>query len=253
MWSAKLAARYRVPGHDPLARCPACGAPDGITHRLMECDGSKEIRLKRHNDAVRTIATQILKGKKGNNWLLVDAGPSDSHPRLRGLPHRVPSWLLPDCGARPDILLLDGVPPTGPPTHGDRRALLQGLRAIHVVEVGYCIDTRWKAKLAEKDEQHVRGNGLVPALTSILAAYLGEEEARRRIVVHSVPLGASGFALRKNKDTLEQLGIDGETAIKSLVKIGRQAMQAALHITQLGIYWQTARAGETPYTATRRA
>jgi ribonuclease HI len=253
MWTAKLAARYRVRGCDPLARCPACKAPDGITHRLMECDGSKEIRLKRHNDAVRAIATQILKGKKGNNWMLVDAGPSDEHPRLRGLPHRVPRWLLPDCGARPDILLVEGVPPTGPPNRGGLRDALQTLRAIHVIEVGYCMDTRWEEKLAEKNRQHDQVNGLIPALTEALATHLGEDEARRRVVMHSIPLGASGYALRRNRDVLEGLGLEKDAATKCLVKMGRQAMQAALHIMKLGRYWQTVTTDGNASTESRRA
>ena len=91
--------------------------------------------------------------------------------------------------------------------------------------------------------QHVQGNGLVPALVQTLATYLGEEEARRRVVTHSIPLGASGYALHRNRGVLQSLGLDKDEATRCLADIGKQAMHAALNIARLGVYWRAGTSG----------
>ena len=55
---------------------------------------------------------------------------------------------------RPDILRVNGLPFNNvrPPRSPSERGSLQ----IEIVEVGYCSDTRWEAKLEEKKLQHAQ-------------------------------------------------------------------------------------------------
>lgn len=228
LWSAKLAQRYCTPGHALDGRCPLCGMPDGGTHIALACPALKGHYLNRHDTAVALLATEIMKGKKGNCLLVTDLGEE----RRAALPYhaepRIPTWLLRNSPARPDILLIDGVEPNCKLEKDCAGLPKQNINAIHIVEVGWCTDSRWQAKWEEKAKQHVEGNGLTGDLTDRLSRRYGRESAAKKVHVHPVVLGVSGFALAKNIESLLAVGLEDAQAERLLAKLARLGM-TSLH------------------------
>ena len=227
-WSAKLAKRYRTPGHAHDGACPLCGMLDGGTHIALECPAHKGHIMNRHDRAVAIIAKAIRKGKKGNNLLVADLGGKVAASLPFAACRRMPAWLLRDHPARPDLLLVDGIDHN----HGNLRLDCRGLpenriSAVHVIEVGWCVDTRWRRKWEEKLRQH-ESNRLVPDLARRLGDRYGPQRARAMIHVHPIPLGVTGLALKRNLETLHSLGLEHDQATRCLSKLSRLAL-TSLH------------------------
>ena len=103
------------------------------------------------------------------------------------------------------------------------------LEHIHVVEVGYCNDTRWEEKDAAKHTQH---GELAAKLEQRLGEQFGDGAAAgandgntRTVKRHSIPLGVSGFALQHNLDTLIALGLEHRAARQCLAAVSTWSQQ----------------------------
>ena len=225
LYTQKLAVRY---GHSPDPRCPLCGMADSQTHMLLQCPGLKDHHLSRHNWAVTLIASAIQRGGKGR-WhvaaLDATAMPeSDTHGRT--VPRRPPDYLIPDCKHRPDIMLLEGVDRFDLTAYAGAD-LPPGIQNIHIVEVGYCNDTRWREKSEEKDKQHEQ---LAETMRQRLRQRFGDAvgpdgKHKRKVIRHSIPLGVSGFALKHNLEALQNLGLHREHARKCLAQLCHWSQQ----------------------------
>jgi ribonuclease HI len=228
MWSAKLAQRYRTPGHAHDGACPLCGMPDGGTHIALECPAHKGHIMNRHDRAVAIIAKAVRRGKKGNNLLIADLGGKVGASLPFAACRRTPTWLLRDHPARPDLMLIDGIDHN----HGLLRLDCRGLpenriSAIHVIEVGWCVDTQWQRKWDAKLRQH-ESNRLVPDLVRRLGGRYGLEQARGMVHVHPIPLGVTGLALQRNLTTLRTIGLECDQATRCLSKLSKLAL-TSLH------------------------
>ena len=166
----------------------------------------KSLYILRHDQAVKKIQTAISKGSIGGSFILMDAGQQADLPaEVYG--KRLPAWLLPGLGdadrakLRPDMLIIEGLNYT---MHHNQ-ALLQdaarelkasGHGKVHIVEVGYCSDTRMQEKEEEKRKQHAR-----------LAAYLTEAGWTVQ-PVQPIVLGTTGVVYKPTLAALIQLGLD---------------------------------------------
>ena len=92
-------------------------------------------------------------------------------------------------------------------------------RKIHIVEVGYCNDTRYLEKLQQKEEQHL-------ALKAALENY-GYE-----VKVLTYILGFYGSTYKSNQTTLRTLGIEQAAANKICIrrKVHEHSIICAHHI-----------------------
>ena len=104
------------------------------------------------------IFKAVQKGFLGGNFSIMDAGTSDTVQVAGATTKRIPPWVLPHVPTdelhrmRPDIMILDSVPQQ--PTDIDIACAHH--RTIHLVEVGYGPDTRWKETLEKKKQQQQR-------------------------------------------------------------------------------------------------
>jgi hypothetical protein len=202
--------------------------PDGGTHIALECPAHKGHIMNRHDRAVAIIAKAIRKGKKGNNLLIADLGGKVSASLPFAACRRMPAWLLRDHPARPDLLLVDGIDHNHDKLRLDCRGLPESrISAIHVIEVGWCVDTQWQRKWEEKLRQH-ESNRLAPDLVRRLRDRYGPEQARAMVRVHPIPLGVTGLALTRNLETLRSLGLEHDQATRCLSKLSRLAL-TSLH------------------------
>jgi len=212
----KLLHRWR---RSKNSLCPLCGHEDSQTHLLLGCAAMKDHVIARHNEAVRTVVRHVLKGNKGGYSVVALDAADGGELLLQGIPKRVPEWLLPACPHRPDILLLEGA--SGDPKGWDTgTGLPSSLTAVHIVEVGYCMDTRHSEKRQEKLAQHAE---LVHKLEHRLRQAYGEEHPPVRM--HALALGVTGFALDSNLKTLKDIGLDPSRARKCLKKICEMSMR----------------------------
>lgn len=140
------------------------------------------------------------------------------------IPKRIPSWLL-TTGARPDLLMVDGIPhdfrhdansplTTLPPA---------GIRKIHIIELGYCNLSAWQEKREQKLEQHDTGNNLKPDLVESLSRTYGQR-ATTMVQLHALPLAVCGLALEHNLEALQLLGMERAQALRCMTKLSRSAM-----------------------------
>ena len=176
LWNQKLAHRY---GRAPTPNCPLCGEPDSVGHLLGGCTHRECVAMKieRHNAAVRMVHDTITRNsKQGGCYTIMDACPANNLPEgVQGT--RLPPWLLPNGHpaadelqkCRPDILIIEGLPAAAIAGKGaaEIRAMLhhsansdsnrESLKIkLHLLEVGYCGDTRHAERDQEKQEQHAR-------------------------------------------------------------------------------------------------
>ena len=218
LWNAKLAHRFKRPylprkahGHALSAACPLCSGSDSIGHILGECGHPilKALHIRRHDEAVRMIFKAIQKGCRGGNFSIMDAGTSDTIRVAGAATKRIPPWVLPHVPSdelnrmRPDIMIIDSLPQQ--PTDAD--IAYAHSCTVHLVEVGYGPDTRWKETLEKKKQQHQR-------LKEALA-----QAGWTNVVEHVIVLGRAGCVYRNAQTTLEQLGLTSAQALKLMHKL----------------------------------
>jgi ribonuclease HI/exonuclease III len=164
LWNNAAAKRC---GRAVSAACPLCGCLDSSGHILGGCQhrDMKSQYIKRHDEAVKLICKAIMNGSNGGCFITMDAGKQEDLPTDlagRKIPKRLPEWLLPDCEdrerLRPDILLVEGLTQADVaqgkyPTTPEARAR-SSLTKIHLLEIGYCSDTRHHEKCSDKQRQH---------------------------------------------------------------------------------------------------
>ena len=214
-WTKKEAflwgAPYSPGKHgQPIAtnsRCPLCGEPDSGGHVLLRCTHPqmKAMHIHRHDSAVRMIHTALQRGScHGNAYTVLDACKQEELEGLTADAKRLPRWLLPKnvahddtlCRMRPDILRILGLP-GAPTTEEIQHAVSNKHRhTIQVVEVGYCSDTQWRAKVADKLQQHEQ---LMTAL----------EQAGWQVdrTPHIIVIGARGAIYNSGREALLKLGL----------------------------------------------
>ena len=170
--------------------CPLCGEEDSITHILSACKHHLMVALYilRHDQAGRKILRAIHAGSRGSAETHADIGAADKLDSLEIGSKRVPASVLSDSDLpggpgqrtklRPDILLIEDTTPgtqsgsarEEPAPKRTRRqasewwvvhskeqqqSVTRG-KKVTVVEVGYCADTKYHAKLEEKQGQHAQ-------------------------------------------------------------------------------------------------
>ena len=101
------------------------------------------------------ILEQLKNGSQGACKFVADVGSQDKMAGYDTPGSRVPDWLLDDrdlpegpgqrAKLRPDILMI---------TPAEQGMPIDGPRKVTLLEVGYCSDTRYKEKHAEKLQQH---------------------------------------------------------------------------------------------------
>ena len=217
-----------------------CHLPDSAGHMLGSCmhRHAKGMIIKRHNQATWEVYNAISIGDKGNVFTIIDAGIEERHDNDEELDDadegqqehqdthdvldchgdldghngpRIPEWMLPDLEndlrskLRPDILRVNGLPfdNVRTPQSPSERGRLQ----IEIVEVGYCSDTRWEAKIEEKKLQH--------AQLVYLLREAGWKVAEPRILI----FGVGGTIFHQTDNTLQQLGVTRKAAQACLLKI----------------------------------
>jgi hypothetical protein len=157
-WAKRMFTRYH-PSDTKIATnhvCPICQRDEdsgghmlgGCSHRLI-----KALVIKRHDNTVRHIRTLLYLSQFQHAFTIMDAsGEKDKDKRL-------PNWLLPHSvtqgrSFRPDLLVIEGTKDSDiaqgiypSPTDGSQYR-------IHILEIGYCPDTRMKDKFQVKEQQH---------------------------------------------------------------------------------------------------
>ncbi|KAL4858980.1 hypothetical protein ACK3TF_000778 [Chlorella vulgaris] len=238
-WNKKLAFRRRVPyllGRAGQAvatndKCPLCNEPDSGGHILLHCRQRQmqAMYIKRHDGAVRMINQALQRHTKhGNAFTVLDACPAAELTSHRADAKRLPRWILPAdeisdetlAKMRPDILRILELPSA--PTEADIQyvASHKSQYTVQVVEIGYCSDTRWTARVADKLEQH---HQLMAALRQ--AGWNVDERP------HVIVLGACGATYLSGQQALAQLGLNKKQSSDLLTKLHLNAAGAAHDIS----------------------
>ena len=213
------------------SRCPLCGEPDSGGHVLLRCTHPqmKAMHIHRHDSAVRMIHTALQRGScHGNAYTVLDACKQEELEGLTADAKRLPRWLLPKnvahddtlCRMRPDILRILGLP-GAPTTEEIQHAVSNKHRhTIQVVEVGYCSDTQWRAKVADKLQQHEQ---LMIAL----------EQAGWQVdrTPHIIVIGARGAIYHSGREALLKLGLSKTQASNVLIDIHLHTVQAVYDLS----------------------
>jgi len=216
----KLLHRWGLVADDA---CPLCGKPDSFGHMIGECEhaSAKPYIIARHNDAVRLIQKCIHKHSTtvGDALTTMDVG-KDKRPA--GIIDRVlPSFFiganpqLPNniletretiLKGRPDILIAPGLPAREAPASDcnylseEARLARERLHSkpVHMIEVGYCRDTKHEEKYAEKSNQHEH-------------CRTGLKQHGYDLKYHIITLGHCGTIPKALRDILKtELGVPSE-------------------------------------------
>ena len=167
-WNAKLAVRFQKPylGKPSDGKCPLCKQPDSGTHTLGACTHRqmKGLYIERHNEAVACVSKAVMEGRKGGclTAMMVDAGWHDKVTSV-ATSERIPQQVLTGVLAavlkrmRPDLLLFERLAGAGPlnlDSLEQGREQSRCAREVHIVEVGFCMETAYMTKYQEKHAQH---------------------------------------------------------------------------------------------------
>ena len=226
--------------------CPLCNQPDSGSHILGGCahPEMKKMVIYRHDEAHRIIINAVNKGKKGSCLIIADVGTAATLGNL-GVHHkRIPKWVLPNSmlalhsadpdemrtKLRPDIMMVElqeheqSIYQRAASTT-NHRVLPSSVidswlgcgrqRKIWIVEGGYCADTRYVEKMAEKNEQHEK-------LVDMLKMYGYDVHLR------PMPLGYAGTIYNCNLSMLQDLGLQRTVAKGVLKKLHMHAI-TSLH------------------------
>ena len=173
----------------------------------------KGLIIERHNEAGRMILEQLKNGSQGACEFVADVGSQDKMAGYDTPGSRVPDWLLDDrdlpegpaqrAKLRPDILMI---------TPAEQGMPIDGPRKVTLLEVGYCSDTRYKEKLAEKLQQH-------QTLKQLLVAN------RHKVRVAPIILGSMGSVFKSNEREIMTLGASRTECQHLLVKLSEHAVR----------------------------
>jgi hypothetical protein len=157
-WAKRMFTRYHHSDTKIATNhvCPICKRDeDSCGHMLGGCQHTliKGLVIKRHDNTVKHIRSLLYLSQFQHAFTIMDASGEKEKPK------RLPHWLLPhsdthDRSFRPDILVMEGTTDTDiaqgiypSPTDGKHYR-------IHILEIGYCPDTRMKEKFGIKEQQH---------------------------------------------------------------------------------------------------
>ena len=124
---------------------------------------------------------------------------------------RSPEWMLPEIDdnlgnkLRPDLLRISELPCTTarpPQSRHERQCLF-----THILEIGFCSDTRCKEKLTTEKQQHVQ-------LTHLL-----REAGWRVAEPHVLLFNIGGTVFEQTSQSHESVGVTREDAHKCLLKM----------------------------------
>lgn len=207
--------------------CPLCMQhADSSGHALLHCPHRQlqAMRIERHNAATRRILKALQRhADKAGVYTVMDACPEADAASLGAESTRLPRWILPEglvtdhalAKMRPDVLRILELPPNPTAEEIERAVQNKGSYTVQVVEVGYCSDTRWRAKVLEKQEQHA---ALLQALKE--AGWNVDETA------YVVVLGACGTVYLSGLQALEKLGLSRKQGTALLQELSGQAIMA---------------------------
>ena len=218
----KLLHRWGLVADDA---CPLCGKPDSFGHMIGECEhaSAKPYIIARHNDAVRLIQKCIHKHSTtvGDALTTMDVGQRPEGVIDRTLPPffigadpQLPhDALIPRetiLAGKPDITIAPGLPSREAPAldcnYLSEEAQLARERLhskpIHLIEVGYCRDTKHEEKHVEKSSQHE-------------SCRAGLKQHGYDLKYHIITLGHCGTIPKALRDTLKtELGVPSEMVAK---------------------------------------
>ncbi len=217
--------------------CPLCGEPDSTTHILSRCQALKSHHIERHNKAARMMIRAIAAGVKGRYLMWADVGKYSKLGKIATLKRKsLPEWLLPkrlrtrvqehmddddkrkrltDYNPKPDLVFMEKITEETLNTlekmesttkYNPELRKIQQASKIHILEFGYCSDTRWKAKFEEKTQQH---RALAATMT----------ELGWQVQVHAIVIGNTGMIPRNVYDTLLYLGVTKPQAQRCLADV----------------------------------
>ena len=222
LWNMKLAMRYRRPylrgrtdSNPPsTAACPLCSHDDSVGHILGGCKHPRmqERYIHRHDAAVRLLHQGLQKGALGGCYTVMDAGTMEATLNLAANGKRLPEWMLPDVDPetrqrmRPDLLIIENLSHDASEASIADAVAQKEQHTIHLIEVGYGPDTRWKDTQARKLSQHTQ---LKAALT----------QAGWKVEEHIIVLGNAGTVYQGALPTLITLGLTKAQATKLMNKL----------------------------------
>lgn len=217
LWNMKPARRYRIRGlthHYRRGTCPLRNAPDSGGHIMGECTHlvMKSRYMQRHDgaDIFKNACRQVHLGAIMPSWMLRRATdlPEDVASK------RVPYWLwtrasLGPVPSRPDMVIVEGIAARHVGAQGNpvvQHLQNRSICKVHIIAVGYTVDTRYEAKFASKRLQHA---SLVAGLR------------RQGVIVHQhvIILGSGGAVYQGTVDSLKPLGIHGDDLNRCFSKL----------------------------------
>ena len=222
--------------------------PDSAGHILGECTQKdmKSIVIERHNEAGRILAEEIQVGALGNCLMTGDVGNADKCKALKLHGSRIPDWLLSDedlarvgtqrKAVRPDLLM---VSITTQHAHAleqrNQRTQDGGMNItlhteqeacnikVTIIEVGYCMETRYHDKHKAKMEQHAK---LRDAL----------QHVGYHCSIVPIVLGSTGGVFHSNLTGMRQIGISHERSLTLIRRLSKHAidyMQSIIDLRRL--------------------
>jgi len=239
VWKARsnsIATRKRrkqwgMLGPTETATCTLCGkADDTVGHRLGWCQHEKMggLYVKRHDHVVKTLAGSFLRGSKGGWSVEYNAGTREDgsthamiHERLvrRARPqnrtragraaaeteNKRAEETLALLRPKPDVIIYEGVRQEDLQTFLDNKEVPDKRIKIHILELGYCNDWKWEAKIAEKEKIYGK-----------LVAQM--KACGWKVEYKQVALGTQGSVYKHLETTLEWLGVKNYNTRKKTVK-----------------------------------
>ena len=212
-------------------RCLLCGGEDSGGHTLLRCEHPeiKAMIIARHNKVVRMILKALQRaGIGGGVFTIMDACCEDEVNEYGVESTRLPRWLLSADKVddmllrklRPDILRIVGLPPNPTEEQIAHAVANKQEYRVQVIEVGYCSDTKWRATVKRKMEQHAHLLELIEA-----------EGWRVDKTPHVIVIGARGAVYASGLEALQRLGLQAQDARELLVNISRMTVQAMYELS----------------------
>ena len=219
-------SRHRMfPTKYPDSSCPICNhADDGGGHILGNCSHKtfKGMYINRHNEVVKTVHKTLTKGGLGGCYTTVDGGRLDDDGVATSDGRTVPQWMLPfrdssERVSRPDIMIVQGMAYDSHRRNHPRPQEIQNTLGkqciVHLVEIGYCYDSKHGEKRVAKRQQHQE-------LVQLLKANGWE-----KIQYHTIVVGCSGTVFDTDIESTHSLGLTPKQAREMFTKINIGSIQ----------------------------